>query len=259
MADPRATMGEEPYGTTDLASSIYPEIDSIILAGPNFSFCNLNRTAGSKAPVAQMFHQARPPNLKLIPNFWYPPGDQYGDQYALTPIEEEGHYAEELALTPVRKGQRHLPHRRQKRSKAKMHRSYDYAEELALSPVLKKRRKLPCRPQEKSGATGKVEYAGMAGLAEYPRRKEHSELSIRGRKQYQPNMDDTFDPITVESPEEEQEEGASQELAHHVNHEQPEDLPVVKPTRIRKRKMDEEAKPARRSVRSRNVIISYAA
>ena len=252
MAALRTITGRgEENGTSDLAHSIYPEIDSTILAGPDFTY-NLHRTAGFKALVAQMFQLSPLPNFKLdtntfVSNFWNTSrettADQYSDQHAFTPIEEDGHYAEELALTPVRKDHRKLPRRRQKQSQVKMRRTYEYAEERALSPMCKKRCKLPRRFQKKSEATKEVRHAGMAGPVLYPAHIDHSELPLRSRKQHQPNAGEIFDSIMVELPEEKQEEG--------VEH------PVVKPARVRKRKMDEGAKPSRKSIRSRNAV-SYA-
>ena len=194
MAAPRNnTPGEEEYDSTDLASSIYPVINSTILAGPGFSH-SLHRAGGFRAPIAQMFPPSPSTNLKLdtnirfISNFWYPSHEttpalgQYGDQHALTPIGEDEHYAEGLALTPVRTPQRQLPRRRQKRSKAKIQRSCDYAEELALSPVFKKRRKLSYRPQKKSEATERGGRVGMTALVLCPTCKHPSQPPLRSTK-----------------------------------------------------------------------------
>ena len=57
-------------------------------------------------------------------------------------------------------------------------------------------------------------------------------------------MNDVIDSISVDTAEEEQEEGVeSHKATHHIEHERLEDLLVVKHVHVcvRKRKMDEEA------------------
>ncbi|PMD34014.1 hypothetical protein L207DRAFT_132469 [Hyaloscypha variabilis F] len=253
---------QEEYGTTDLASSIYPEIDSSILAGPDFSYI-LPRKGGFTAPVAQMFNPSSSPflkldtNLRFVSNFCPPPYkisvpfDRYGDQHALTPVDEEGHYAEALALSPVRKARCKL-HRRQKQSKAKAHRTYDYAEELALSPVCKKHGKLPRRVQKQAEVTKDI---GRASMARFAPSWAGTELALPARKQLE--VAEIFDSITVDIPEEEQEEAVgSQEATQQVEDKYVEDSPMEKSARGRKRKhsRDEDDKPARKSVRSRKAI-----
>ncbi|KAE9379255.1 hypothetical protein N431DRAFT_451136 [Stipitochalara longipes BDJ] len=191
---------QEEYGTADLASSIYPEIDS----------------SGFKAPIAQMFNPPPLPILRFDTDACETTAalDHCSDQHALTPIEGEGRYADELALTPVRKERCKLLRSRRKQSKAKIQQTYDYAEELALSPVRNKRRKLTYRLRKLSVATKEVGHAGVAELALSSAHENRAEPPLRGWQHDGPKVAEVYDSITVENPEEQEEASESQEATN---------------------------------------------
>jgi hypothetical protein len=152
-------------GTTDLAISIYPEIDAGTLAGPEFPYKAPQKTF--RARVAKMHSPTHPPvlnletNIELTSKYWYPAyseqvalslvnrpkmftGLHYNDKHVLSPVKEIGHEcAEELALSPVDRPKMFVElHYSDMHALSPIEKiGHGYAEELALSPVNQQHRK----------------------------------------------------------------------------------------------------------------------
>jgi hypothetical protein len=144
MAATRPNIAEYD-GTMDLATSIYPEIDASILAGPEFPY-KVPQETSFKVPIAKMYSPTRAPilsldtNIRFTSKYWYAPfetntvRDHYGERFALSPVDCPKmfaglHYSDKHALSPIEEI------------------GHDYAEELALSPVNEKHRKSRGRKQ----------------------------------------------------------------------------------------------------------------
>lgn len=263
-------------GITDLATSIYPEIESNGLVKAAFPR-NQPQVQGFRAPIAPMFSPQQVPklntNIMFSSNMLYTGfanttlNDNFGDRLALDPEDRSQmaagtHYSNKHALLSIEETDYGHVEERQKTNRGIIPKKacHGYAEELALLPVRKGCQKPLCRNRKKAKARtieeSHQEYAEEFALS--PTCTWYRKIDrYGGGKLPKRNIKGTFDfAIREIAASWRQRTSTSQEMTSQVDAEKHEDFLTQKPARRLKRNhlVADEQKLVRKSKRPRKAV-----